>query len=376
MPPVTVKSGLTYDYGQVRDFVFGALDACGCGGISRTSRVVIKPNLLAPAPPGKAMLTHPMVVRAAAEYVISKGAVPQISDSPAMGTFERVLKESGISGALAGMPVEFREFRESVTVETGEPFKKLELAADAVRADFLINLPKLKTHQQMLLTLGVKNLFGCVVGLKKPEWHFRAGTDRELFAKLLVQIWAALRPSATILDGVLAMEGQGPGKSGTPRELGVMMASPDAAALDIAVCRMLGIAPERLFTNGHALRDGLVSGEVAIHGEMPLIKDFRLPDITPLVFGPRALHGIIRGHFVQRPEAGSACLQCGECWKYCPAGAITKGKKKVEFDYDKCIRCYCCIEVCPHAALKAKETLPGKIARRFIEKNLRGRKRK
>ncbi len=109
----------------------------------------------------------------------------------------------------------------------------------------MINLAKLKTNTQMLLTLGVKNLFGCIVRLQKPEWHLRAGVDREMFAPLLVQIHYAIAPAATIIDGVLAMEGQGPGRSGTPRQIGTLIGGRDAAAVDAAVCRMLKLAPEK-----------------------------------------------------------------------------------------------------------------------------------
>ncbi|HEX8949867.1 MAG TPA: DUF362 domain-containing protein [Dissulfurispiraceae bacterium] len=364
MPKVIVKRA-SYDYAVLRPAFFSIMDSLGGNAIKRGSRVVIKPNLLAPAPPGKAVVTHPLVVKAAAEYVLGKGAAPQISDSPPMGSFERVLKESGIRSALEGLDVEFREFGESAAVDIGEPFGKIEIARDAVEADVLINLPKLKTHTQMLLTLGVKNLFGCIVGLRKPEWHFRTGVDREMFAKLLFRIYNAVKPSFTVLDGILAMEGQGPGKGGIPRGIGVLAGGSDAVALDYAVCGMLGIAPERLLTNKAAKECGMPVEGVEIDGEFPEVPDFRLPGTTSLIFGPRILHGVMRKHFVQRPVSDrSLCTFCGECGKYCPAKAIKYEREKIIFDYDKCIRCYCCVEVCPRGALKARETLPGRIVRR------------
>jgi len=362
----------SYEYRVLKPIIFELLDKTAGKEIKAGWRVLLKPNLLAPARPEKAMLTHPMVVKAAAEYVIEKGARPQVSDSPAVGGFEKVIKEGGLKDALNGMEVELKEFTESVTVETGEPFKKLEIARDALQADLIINLPKLKTHTQMLMTLGIKNLFGCVVGMKKPEWHFRAGVDRDLFARLIVQIYLAIRPRVTILDGVLAMEGQGPGKSGTPRELGLIMASENTAALDHTVCKMLGIPPDEVFTNRICDKFGLLKGEeIILDGPLPLLRDFALPRITPLVFGPRPLHGFLRAHIVQRPAVKEdQCKSCGECWNYCPAHAITgsrkKNGKKPVFDYDKCIRCYCCLEVCPHAALFARETLPGKFLKQAV----------
>lgn len=358
-----------YSYGTVRQTIFGMMDSIGGDLIRDSSRVVVKPNLLAPASPDEALLTHPMVVKAAVEYVLQKGGVVQVSDSPAMGGFEKILEASGIKEALAGLDVEMSEFKTTATVDIGEPFNSIEIAEAVINADIVINLPKLKTHSQMLLTLGVKNLFGCIVGLRKPEWHFRTGVDREMFARLLVKIFLAIKPSFTIIDGITAMEGEGPGKSGTPRELGVLMGSSDAISLDIAVCRMLGVEPGKLLTNRVAGETGFPEEEVMLIGSPPEINDFRLPEITPLIFGPKPLHALMRKHLVQRPVADDkTCRLCGECWKYCPADAIDGEGRRLRFDYEKCIRCYCCIEVCPHAALEAKETLTGKALKRVIRR--------
>ncbi len=357
-----------YNYAALRPIIFEIMDLLAGDRIQSNSRVVIKPNLLAPASPDKAIVTHPLVVKAAVEYVLDKGAIPQISDSPAVGSFEKILKESGIKSALKGMDVEYREFKESVIVDVGEPFKKIEIARDALNADVLINLPKLKTHMQMVLTLGVKNLFGCIVGMKKPEWHLRAGVNRELFAQLLVKIYRAVNPSITIIDGILAMEGQGPGKRGEPKHLGILMGSKNTVALDITVCKMLGISSDKVLTNKISREQGLVADDIIINGDLPSIKDFKLPEITPIVFGPEKFHGVMRRHLVQRPEGDdSLCKLCGECWEYCPAEAITHSSKKIHFDYDKCIRCYCCIEVCPHGALSARETMAGKVTRKLLK---------
>jgi uncharacterized protein (DUF362 family)/Pyruvate/2-oxoacid:ferredoxin oxidoreductase delta subunit len=357
-----------YNYSTLRPVVFNLLNSVGGDQIHKDCRVVIKPNLLAPASPEKAVLTHPLIIKAVADYVLEKGARPCISDSPAVGSFEKILKESGIKSALEGMNVEYKAFKDIHVVDVGEPFKKIEIASDAVKADVLINLPKLKTHTQMLLTLGVKNLFGCIVGMKKPEWHLRAGVDREMFARLLVKIYQAIKPEMTILDGILSMEGQGPGKGGTPRQLGVLMASSNAAAIDVAVCRMLGVSTEKMLTTKIAIEQELVNEDINIDGDMPDMKDYKFPEITPVLFGPKSLHGYIRRHLVQRPVCDDElCKVCGECWKYCPAHAIEHDNKKIRFDYDSCIRCYCCIEVCPHGALSAKETVTGKIARNVLK---------
>jgi uncharacterized protein (DUF362 family)/ferredoxin len=358
-----------YTYQTLQPLLFDLISSLDHGAIQKNSRVLIKPNLLAPAAPDRAMTTHPLIVRAVVEYVLEQGGLPQVSDSPAIGTFDKVMRDSGIAEALQGLPVDCRPFTESVFVTVGPPFQKIEIAADAMNADVVINLPKLKTHTQMLLTLGVKNMFGCIVGMRKPEWHFRTGIDRDKFAELLVRIYVAVKPTITVLDGILAMEGQGPGKGGRPRELDIVMASDDAVALDRVVCRMLGIGEDELLTNRVATRMGLKPEKIVIEGELPAIKDMQFPEMSPLVFGPKGLHGFMRKHLVQRPVCNaSLCRHCGECWRYCPAKAIEQESKGLKFDYDRCIRCYCCIEICPYGALSAQETMLGKAVRKTVKR--------
>jgi len=367
--PRVISRKVEYDYESLKPKFFEIMDAIGGSLITANNRVLIKPNLLAPASPDKAVVTHPLVVKAAVEYVLAKGAKPLVADSPAMGSFERVLKESGLKSALEGLDVELKPFRDSMSVDVGEPFHHIEISEDAMKADAIINLPKLKTHSQMLLTLGVKNLFGCIVGLRKPEWHLRAGVDRELFALMLTKICRAIKPTFTVLDGILAMEGPGPGKGGIPRHIGVLMGSDNPVAVDIAACRMLGIDPDRMLTNQAAANLGMVNGPVEVEGDTVQVPDFQFPEIITLFFGPQFTHGLMRKHLVQRPvPVSTLCKTCGECWQYCPVKAISHDSGKLTFDYDKCIRCYCCLEVCPHGALRAEVPFFGKIFNWIVER--------
>ncbi len=368
MPRVIVRKS-SYDEGTLTPLFCEMMTAIGGDRIQPGSHVLIKPNLLSPAFPEQALLTHPAVIRAAVAYVLRMGAKPVVADSPAIGSFEKILRDGGIRKALQGLDVEIRPFRESVRADVGAPFDYIEMSAEALAADFVINLPKLKTHGQMLLTLGVKNMFGCIVGFRKPEWHMRAGVDREMFARLLVQICRRISPAFTVLDGVLAMEGEGPGKSGTPRPLGILIGGDDPFAVDAAVCRMIGLDPQKLPTLKAAGALGLKGGEPEIDGPLPAVADFKLPDAAPLVFGPGRLQGFIRRHVVQRPVPdASVCTLCGECRKFCPVHAISLADKTLRFAYDRCIRCYCCIEICPRGALHAVETLPGRLIRRAVDR--------
>ena len=356
----------TYQYQELKPILFEMIDTLGPDLITDHMRVLIKPNLLSPAKPEKAIVTHPLVVRIVAEYVMARGGRPVISDSPPMGSFAKILKTGEYDKTFRDLDVEFKPFETSVQVDIGEPFGLVELARDALEADLVINLAKLKTHSQMLMTLGVKNLFGCVVGFKKPEWHLRAGIDRDLFARLLVQIYREINPAITIVDGILAMEGQGPGKSGTPRELGVMVGSCSAAEADRAICRMVDLKPGRLPTNRVAQQLGLLEQDSLIQGDFHIVKDFMLPERLPLTFGPKPLEKFMRKHLIQRPMVDHRqCKRCKDCLTICPAKAIAMNKDRIVFDYDRCIRCYCCQEICPHGALRVGETLPGKVFRKI-----------
>jgi Pyruvate/2-oxoacid:ferredoxin oxidoreductase delta subunit len=131
---------------------------------------------------------------------------------------------------------------------------------------------------------------------------------------------------------------------------------------------MLGLNPERLLTLLVAREMDLGGAATEMQGEIPEVRDFKLPEITPLVFGPRPLHGVLRRHLVQRPVCEAPrCKICGECVKYCPVKAISRQRQGVAFDYDQCIRCYCCVEVCPHGALRAEEPRLGRWLRKLMQ---------
>lgn len=365
MTTVFIKKS-TYAYEQLRPAIFEMLTAMDDGRVGRGTRVLVKPNLLLPAGPDKAVLTHPHVVRAAVEYALQKGARVRVGDSPALGPFDRIMELGGFARALEGLDVECRPFKATVRLDIGPPYGGIDVARAVVESDAVINLAKLKTHGQMLLTLGVKNMFGCIVGLMKPEWHLRAGIERDTFAHLLVQVYRSLAPAFTLVDGILAMEGQGPGKTGRPRPLGLLVGSRDAVAADRVICKILGLPPEELATHRAAVGLGLGGGTLRVIGDLPILRDFQFPHLGPLIYGPRPLHPFVRRHLLQKPVADTRlCGVCGKCWQYCPAKAITRDQTRIVFDYDKCIRCCCCQEVCPEGAIWIKEPWPGRLVRRI-----------
>jgi uncharacterized protein (DUF362 family)/Pyruvate/2-oxoacid:ferredoxin oxidoreductase delta subunit len=365
---VVIVRKTSYNYNQLKKVFFEIIETLAGDKIKPGSRVLIKPNMLSAAVPQDAILTHPLIIKAAVEYVLQKGARPQVSDSPAIGSFEHILKMNGTKDALTGLDVTCIPFKNTVRVDIGKPYSRIDIAKDAMEADAIINLPKLKTHGQMLLTLAVKNMFGCIIGFQKARWHMRAGVDSMAFARLLTAIHQAVQPTVSILDGIMALEGEGPGKSGKPRHIGVLMGSCDSFALDTAVCRMLGIDYQSVPVLKIAKEINLINSW-EVEGDLPSVYDFELPQTGGLIFGPRFLHNFLRRHTMPLPVCDNhLCKQCGQCWTICPAQAIQSLEAGVEFDYQKCIRCYCCIEICPHGALHSRETIGGKVVRNLINK--------
>jgi uncharacterized protein (DUF362 family)/Pyruvate/2-oxoacid:ferredoxin oxidoreductase delta subunit len=323
-------------------------------------RVLLKPNLLGAHEPAKRITTDPAVVAAMARLVLDHGGRPFISDSPALVSFQRAAAKSGLARVAGELGIELAPFEESLSIAPPPPavHRSLEIARPALEADVVINLPKLKTHAQMLLTLGVKNLFGTVVGRRKAEWHFMAGVDRLAFASLLLDVFRSVAPTLTLLDGVWGMEGRGP-SNGRPRQVGLIAASRDALALDMTVCELLGVPLQRFPLYLAARQRGLLPESIEMVGKDKAglrLADFEAPALDSMaVLGP--LTGFMRRRLVSKPALQGECSGCGQCVEICPVQAVRLDGKGAKFDYDRCIRCYCCQEVCPADAIGFKQGL-------------------
>ncbi|MCL2684327.1 MAG: DUF362 domain-containing protein, partial [Synergistaceae bacterium] len=216
------------------------------GGVGNFIRpgdsVLLKVNLVMGGKPERSITTHPSIVRSVARAVMDAGGRPTIADSPGIDPFARAAKVSGFTDVASELGIRCVELTDPVLmpVAGGASFHRIEVSRLALESDVIINLPKMKTHGQMLLTLGVKNMFGCVVAQRKAEWHYSVGFDRDLFASLLIDIWNGLRPAFTIIDGVIGMDGTGP-SSGNPFPYGVIAGARDAFVMDFWLCRMLGV---------------------------------------------------------------------------------------------------------------------------------------
>jgi uncharacterized protein (DUF362 family)/Pyruvate/2-oxoacid:ferredoxin oxidoreductase delta subunit len=365
----------SYHSPELETAVKRAVDLVGgmSGLVKRGDRVLLKPNLLSAREPVKRITTDPAVVSAIARLVLDAGGRPFIGDSPGIDSFGRVAVKTGMGKVASELGIELLELTDSTRapeVENGR-FKRVEIARQALEADVVINLPKLKTHSQMLLTLGVKNLFGTVVAQRKAEWHHMTGIDRQNFASLHLDIYLILKPVITILDGVWGMDGCGPA-NGNPNPVGVIAAARDAVALDVSVCHFLGapLGAFPLYREARARGIGETDlAKIRILGESPKIlgmKKFQIPKLDSFGILPSVVARFAGRHLVSRPvQAEGRCVGCGHCAKICPADAIRKSEKSIRFDYDRCIRCYCCQEVCPEDAIAFRKGLLVRILNRF-----------
>jgi uncharacterized protein (DUF362 family)/Pyruvate/2-oxoacid:ferredoxin oxidoreductase delta subunit len=343
-----------YDPDKLRRFLDRAFTEIGL--VFDHCSVLLKPNLLAGKPPHKAVNTHPRLVRILGEIFLEKSCDVYVGDSPGYESTERALKNSAILNVVHDLRLKIAPFDKRVVKRSlgVSPYREFLLGEDPGSFDIIVNIPKLKTHAMMGLTLGVKNMFGFVPRFEKAKWHLKAGRDARLFAAILIDIYRLANPTVTILDGVLAMDGDGP-SSGRPRELGVIAVSRDAIALDAFIENSLAL-PQPLPLLALALKEGLVKEAELVDLGMPPIQDFLLPKTMDVGWNlPFAVRHTMKGLFVRKPKCRQdLCKQCGVCMEVCPAGAIKTDEEFPVFDYKKCIRCYCCQELCPESAIHLK----------------------
>ncbi len=328
--------------------------------VKKCSRVLLKPNLLYGKSPEKAVTTHPSILKGMIQLVREAGGIPFIGDSPSVGSLTRAAEKSGDKAVADEMNCPLAEFNRPVVPRDGggKIFKKLEIDRTVLEADVVINLPKWKTHTQMLLTLGVKNLFGCIPGPRKAQCHLMAGEDAKAFARILVDVYRIVQPSLTILDGIVGMEGNGP-NSGRPIPIGLILASGDSLSLDQVVCDLLGISRKSLLTNRVAFDQGLAKEEIHVLGEKMeevKISSFQFPTLSQVDWGlPGFLSKALKNALTSKPAVvEEMCKSCDECTKICPPQALMRTGKNLVFDYKQCIRCFCCLEVCPEGAISIK----------------------
>ncbi|MBI4495880.1 MAG: DUF362 domain-containing protein [Deltaproteobacteria bacterium] len=335
-------------------------------------RVVLKPNILGPYPPEKAVTTHPSLVRSLTRALKERGAVCLVGDNPGLNGYaanERCARLSGIFEAAEGCFVNFA--RETVAAPVRSRFfQKLAVSRAVLEADWVINLPKFKTHMQTRLTGAVKNMFGILAGAEKARVHLAAFRPQD-FAEALVDIYQIRPPDLTIMDAVVGMEGNGP--SGTDlRRIGKVLAAENGVSLDGLMAAMVGLKPGSMSLLRIASRRGLGKidpGRMEIQGTWSRLESFRMP----LTFPSRGLLGALVNKLYYRPMVKSRisfrrdlCTSCGVCARHCPAQALkmpagapgdppqisgAHGHAPL-LTKKKCISCFCCYELCSSRAIE------------------------
>jgi uncharacterized protein (DUF362 family)/Pyruvate/2-oxoacid:ferredoxin oxidoreductase delta subunit len=351
----------SYSEDAVRRGVRSGLEAIGGldGFVKRGSRVLIKPNLLSARPPERAVTTHPSLVGVLGEEVRRCGGVPFVGDSPAgaLKGLGRVWKNTGMEDVCKRDKIELVGFEVGGTYTKETNGRTYNISRPALDADFVINVPKLKTHTLEVYTGALKNMFGCVPGLAKAGWH-KAHPKPDEFGEVLVDIFSLAKPGLNVMDAVVAMEGPGP-SSGTPRELGLLLFGRDALAMDVVACEIIGANTREIPTNRIAGERGLGTArmeDIQLSGvELGdvAVSDFEIPSNFLHRLVPRGLLGLLRRHVWIHPrENRQACTLCSMCVESCPARAISNNGQSLEFDYTKCVTCLCCHEICPHGAIE------------------------
>ncbi len=354
--------------------LLGGLDLFASDG----EEIVLKPNVLVGSAPSAAVTTHPAVFAAAVRHLQAAGVHVTYGDSPGFGNPENAARKSGLGEPADRFSVPFAEFSEGrqISFPEGHLIKQFFFANGALDADGLISLPKFKTHGMARVTGAVKNQFGCIVGPRKGEFHVRM-PDIDRFSQMLVDLNLALKPRLYIMDGITAMEGNGP-RGGDPRQMNVILISADPVALDATMCRMMALDPAMVGTNVYGQEYGLGTYEdVELVGDP--IEEFVAEDYdvnrSPASTTGRGDAGpFARNMIVPKPYiVPELCTKCGTCVKVCPVepkavdwatpGGAKDGKPPVH-TYSRCIRCYCCQEMCPEKAIKVRTPLLGRIIHR------------
>ena len=379
MSKVAVVSCGSYALSDVSTAVGKGISLLGGIGqfVKPDEKILLKLNWLAADPPEKCVTTHPAVFRAVAGLFQSAGAKLSYGDSPGFHTADAAAKKTGCAEVAEALGIPLGDFRSGrdISYAQGRQNRKFTLANAVLESDGVVSLPKMKTHGFQRVTGAVKNQFGCIPGALKGEFHVKV-PDPYDFAKMLIDLNSYIRPRLYVMDGIQAMEGNGP-RGGDPRAMNALLFSTDPIALDATMCRLMNLDPALVLTNkaGQEFGSGTYQAdEIELLGDSLdglIVKDFKVNRAPDKEFGRKGRPSLIKTAITPRPYIiGEQCVRCGLCVNMCPVSPKAvdwhDGNKKnpPSYQYDRCIRCYCCQEICPERAVQIK--VP--FVRRLLEK--------
>ncbi len=369
---VSIVRAHDYDYAEIYAAVRKGIELIGglTKIVSPDSKVFVKINHISPSSPAeKGLVTHPAFVEAVLGLIKEVGADITVGDD--IQSTGDGFKISGFRQMCQRAGVRLINLREVGFVETacsGHFLEKVYLSKIALDADVILNLPKLKTHSLCVFTSGVKNMYGTIPSGLRRKFHGEY-TRNEDFSQVVTDIFSVLRPQLTIVDGIIAMEGEGPA-AGSLRRLGVILTSQDTVAVDAVATKIIGMNPMDIYTTRYADERGLGVGNlqnIEVVGEG--IDGVTVPDFKPPASAintlarriPRWLPRFILRQLSIKPSViERLCTVCAECKKICPAGAISLNNETAKIDYDICIECMCCHEVCRLDAIVPKQSITGR----------------
>lgn len=260
--------------------------------IERGSRVLVKPNFLRAYPASAGVSPSAGLLDAVCRRLLDLGAEVRIGDSPAFGSARSVAEATGIADIARALEIPIVEFDKPVRVRSAAPDLTLQIDREVIESDAVVNLCKLKAHQQLGMTVGVKNLFGCITGKRKPVWHLRLGDRANDFGEMLIAVYRAVAPVLSICDAVYGMDGNGPAK-GRHRPVGVLLAAEDAVAMDVVAAHLVGHPPEtlRVLAAAETLGEGAWRlDRIELLGDVTLddarVHDWQPPEGAPIFFNP------------------------------------------------------------------------------------------
>lgn len=382
-------------------------------------KILLKPNLLASDNPETGVITHPLFFEAVIKFFIEEAKKNDYQleiacgDSPAVSPSIKVAKDVGIYQICEKYNIPFIDFKGKTQINGNKKniIKNFEVASEVLNFDKIISLPKLKNHSLTVFTGGMKNLFGVIPGKTKAYLHTRF-PDSVVFSKMIVDLADSLKTGLCFMDGIIAHEGEGP-RGGNPIKLGYIIVGENPFIVDLLASTLVGYNPKdipflKYYSQKHDV--SLDIKDHQIYGDQLIFKkDFkRISFYKKTTIPKRFRKGFIYNYLISsRPFIDNKkCLFCLQCYNICPTEPksillienksslkdgeierieqtseetkkvdeniekikkIEKDKnkfkklKKLKYNYNTCIRCFCCQEICPHKAIEIKNSLISKL---------------